>query len=186
MASGVENPESCEPQAFVQGREILQLNSLPPLHGIAPHDCCSFSKGSCLGAITPLPLGITPTKSHQVTLLDSQVKDLPFCLSRNCYSIMQSSLRLLIAKSTTNCLKELWLSWNLQEPEQLNLIFLQLSQVISGVCKMAGAAIRLVQLAVGLIAIFLKAIEVTTESQQLLIRESNGSISQHHCQFRGE
>lgn len=46
---------------------------------------------------------------------------------------------------------------------------------------MAGAAIRLVQLAVGLIAIFLKAIEVTTESQQLLIRESNGSISQHHC-----
>lgn len=70
----------------------------------------------------------------------------------------------LAAKSFTNCIKDCSLRWYLQEPEQLNVIFLNLSQVITVVFKMTGADIRLVQLAFGLIVIFLKAIWVTTES----------------------
>lgn len=71
---------------------------------------------------------------------------------------------LLAAKSFTNCIKDHSLRWYLQEPEQSNVIFLNLSQVITVVFKMTGDDIRLVQLAFGLIVIFLKAIWVITES----------------------
>lgn len=102
--------------------------------------------------------------THKVSLLDKQVRALSFCLSRNYYSVIQCSLIFLTAKSFTKCIKDHSLRWYLQEPEQLNVIFLNLSQVITVVFQITGADIRLVQLAFGLIVIFLKAIQVTTES----------------------